>query len=212
MLMKEKTYIFLVCFFTNIFVVGNLIFRKFITLSIFNINLDVSVGILLFPITFLLSDLVTEFYGKAKAFFMINVSIVITLLTLIVISISDLTQATSWSEVDNTTFSLVFGSFGTMVFSSLIANYISQNCDIIIYDFIKKLTNAKYLWLRNNISTLIAQILDTFCVATIMLIFGKIPDNQYLKIALSSIQFKIVATILSTPVCYIGYKIMSKIK
>ena len=125
--MKNTTYIFLVCLFCNIFVTGNLIFLKFTTLKIFNLTLDVSVGILLFPITFVISDLVTEFYGKAKAFLMINMSIAITLLTVIVIYIADSMKAASWSTVSNETFSLVFGSFGVAVFSSLVANYISQN-------------------------------------------------------------------------------------
>jgi uncharacterized integral membrane protein (TIGR00697 family) len=210
--MKNTTYIFLVCLFCNIFVTGNLIFGKFTSLKILNLNLDVSVGILLFPITFLISDLVTEFYGKAKAFLMINVSIVITLLTVVVIYIADSMKAASWSTVSNETFRVVFGSFGPAVFSSLVANYISQNCDIIIYDYIKHLTKGRHLWLRNNLSTFIAQIIDTFCVATIMLVFGKIPNSKYFAIALSSLQFKIIATILSTPFCYIGYRIIKIMK
>ena len=210
--MKNTTYIFLVCFFCNIFVIGNLIFNKFVTIEIFDIKLEVSVGILLFPITFVISDLVTEFYGKAKAFLMINLSIIITLLTIIVIYIADIMDATEWSKVDNQTFSLVFGSFTIAVFASLFANYISQNCDIIMFDYIKKLTGGKYLWLRNNVSTLIGQIIDTFCVATIMVLFNKIPNSQFFTITFSSLQFKIIATILSTPLCYLGYRFMKMLK
>ena len=206
--MKNTTYLFLVCFFCNIFVIGNLIFNKFIIIDILHIKLEVSVGILLFPITFIISDLVTEFYGKAKAFLMINISIVITLLTIIVIYIADIMQATEWSKVDDKTFSMVFGSFTIAVLASLFANYISQNCDIIIFDYIKRLTAGKYLWIRNNVSTVVGQIIDTSCVATIMVLFNKIPNSQFFTITFSSLEFKIIATILSTPLCYLGYRFM----
>jgi uncharacterized integral membrane protein (TIGR00697 family) len=210
--MKEKLYIFLVCLFCNIFVIGNLIFKKFVSIDFFGMHLNVSVGILLFPITFLISDLVTEFYRKAKAFSMINISIIITLLNIIIIYVANIMNATSWSEVDNITFNLVFGSFGVAVLSSLVANYLSQNCDIVIYDFIKKLTNGKYIWVRNNVSTIIAQILDSFCVTTIMLIFGTIPDEQYFVLAFSSLKFKVDSTMLAAPFFYLAYRIIIKIK
>lgn len=210
--MKDNIYIFLLCLFCNVFVVGNLIFKKFVNLSFFGLNFDVSVGILLFPVTFIISDLVTEFYGKKKAFKMVNISIIITLINILIIYIANIFNATSWSEVDNKTFNLVFGSFSSAVFASLVANYISQNCDIIIYDFIKNLTNSKYLWIRNNISTFIAQTIDTICVVSIMLIFNQIPDKQFFVIAFSSIRFKFVATIFSTPLCYLGYRLMNKFK
>jgi uncharacterized integral membrane protein (TIGR00697 family) len=209
---KNIVYVFLVCFFCNILVTANLIFHKFVVIDLFFTSFNVSVGILLFPITFVISDLITEFYGKTKARMMVNISIILAVLTMSVIYIADSLNATEWSRIDNKTFNLVFGSYGIAAISSLIASYISQNCDIFIYDWIKNLTNGRYLWLRNNLSTLIAQIIDTFCVATILLIFDIIPDAQYFLITSSSIKFKIIATILSTPICYLGYKMMQKLK
>ncbi len=209
---KNLLYIFLVCFFCNILVTGNLIFHKFVNIEFFNQSLNVSVGILLFPVSFVISDLVTEFYGKKQARMMVNISIALTIITMSVIYLADSLKATTWSRVDNETFSSVFGSYGIAAIASLFASYISQNCDIFLYDLIKTLTKGRYLWLRNNLSTLIAQIIDTFCVATILLIFDIIPDAQYFIITSSSLQFKIIATILSTPLCYFGYKVMQKIK
>jgi len=209
---KNIVYVFLVCLFCNILVTANLIFHKFVVIDLFFTSFNVSVGILLFPITFVISDLITEFYGKTKARMMVNISIILAVLTMSVIYIADSLNATEWSRIDNKTFNLVFGSYGIAAISSLIASYISQNCDIFIYDWIKNLTNGRYLWLRNNLSTLIAQIIDTFCVATILLIFYIIPDAQYFLITSSSIKFKIIATILSTPICYLGYKMMQKLK
>lgn len=209
---KNIVYVFLVCLFCNILVTANLIFHKFVVIDLFFTSFNVSVGILLFPITFVISDLITEFYGKTKARMMVNISIILAVLTMSVIYIADSLNATEWSRIDNKTFNLVFGSYGIAAISSLIASYISQNCDIFIYDWIKNLTNGRYLWLRNNLSTLIAQIIDTFCVATILLIFDIIPDAQYFLITSSSIKFKIIATILSTPICYLGYKMMQKLK
>jgi uncharacterized integral membrane protein (TIGR00697 family) len=209
---KNILYIFLVCFFCNIFVVGNLIFHKFVSIEFLNISLNVSVGILLFPVTFIISDLITEFYGKKQARMMVNISIILAMLTMFVIYIADSLNATSWSRVDNETFTLVFGSYGIAAMASLFAGYISQNCDIFLYDWVKILTKGNYLWLRSNLSTLIAQIVDTLCVATILLMFDIIPESQYFVITSSSLQFKIIATILSTPFCYLGYKIIQRIK
>ena len=101
-------YVILCSIFCTIIVTGNLIFQKFIQLDFFGYVFEVAVGVLLYPITFLISDLVTEFYGKLYAKLMIKTAVICSIMVLGVVSLSDWCFAASWSVVDDETFHKVF--------------------------------------------------------------------------------------------------------
>jgi queuosine precursor transporter len=205
-----KLYIVLCSVFCTIIVTGNLIFQKFIALNIFGNVLEVSAGVLLYPITFLISDLVTEFYGKSYAKTMISVAVLCSTLVLIVIMIADFCTATSWSAVDDVVFHSVFNVYGVGAGASIIANYFGQRVDIHIYSYIKQKTSGRHLWLRNNMSTFVGQTVDTIIVVSLLSIFAIIPSTQFFIIILSSLSFKIIAALLDTPFCYLGYYLIKK--
>ncbi|MDP4709055.1 MAG: queuosine precursor transporter [Rickettsiaceae bacterium] len=205
-----KLYIIFCSIFCTIIVTGNLIFQKFITLNIFNNILEVSVGVLLYPLTFLISDLVTEFYGKSAAKFMINVAILCSLMVLGLISVSDYCSATAWSVIDDQTFHKVFNVYGINAAASIVANYLGQLCDIYLFSYLKVLTQGKHLWFRNNVSTIVGQSVDTVIIVFILSFFDIIPWELFIIVTLSSLSFKILATLASTPFCYCGYYLMCK--
>src|SRR5690606_31654373 len=112
----------------------------------------------------LLTDLITEFYGKERASFCIKLGICMNILVALVIAGMAQLEATAWSRVDNIMFYRVFGLYSVVFVGSILACYIAQSIDISLYLWIRKITNGKWLWARNNGSTTISLLVDTFIV------------------------------------------------
>ena len=172
--LAAKIYLYLAALFITSLVVSNLIFQKFFYWypfdgKIFGSRLfELSVGILPYPITFLITDLISEIYGKIAANRVVTAGIFASFFSMGILLIADYVPAMESSPVDNATFTQVFSLSPLAVLASMIAYLLAQFVDIRIYHFWKKLTNGKMLWLRNNFSTFASQFLDTFfcCVPT----------------------------------------------
>ncbi|HJD55676.1 MAG TPA: queuosine precursor transporter [Rickettsia endosymbiont of Pyrocoelia pectoralis] len=202
---KEKIYIILCIFFTLLIVIGNLIYQKFVYLNILRLHIfELSAGAILYPLTFLITDLITEFYGKQRANFCVKLAIIFNIIVVLIISLIDKLDATHWSKVDNLTFHQVFGAYYISFFSSTVACYIAQLIDINIYLALRKITKGKYLWIRNNFSTGISLFIDTFIVIGILSLFNVIPYEQMRTLIINSYSFKLFFTIFSTPIFYAG--------
>lgn len=209
---KEKIYIFLTSLFCVILVTGNMIFQKFLNLNVLGItSFQISAGVLLYPLTFLITDSITEFYGKNLARLTVKISLISSLLVSLLTYIADIIPATTWSPLDDGTYKKVFGVFGIATFSSLFANFIAQYVDIMIFDYVKKLTVGKYLWLRSNISTISAQFVDTITVLVILISFGIIPKDRFLDIFVDSFIFKFLSAVAFTPLFYVIYYFLSEL-
>ena len=199
-------YISLSCLLCVIFVSSNLICRKFISLNIFNwLHFEVSAGVLFYPITFLLTDLITEFYGKSFARLAIKFCLLCGCAITLLIYIASKLDATPWSQVNNNLFNQVFSIYDISVAASCLSFYIAQIFDIHIFSYIKKSTKGKHLWLRNNLSSFISQLIDTILIVAILTFFSAIPNNKFLTVAISSYLFKMFAATLDTPFCYIAH-------
>lgn len=205
-------YLTLCCLFSVVIITGNLIFQKFVTIDFGFHVFEVSAGVVLFPLTFLISDLVTEFYGKKAATTMINIALFTCAVTILLISLGDYMTATIWSPVDDYTFGLVFNAFAIGAATSTIANYCGQLIEIHIYAKIKSLTSGRHLWLRNNISTIAGQLVDTILVVLMLTVTGHIPAEQAVIVIISSFSFKVIMAVFDTPLCYLGYYLISKNK
>jgi uncharacterized integral membrane protein (TIGR00697 family) len=198
--------------FCVVVIVGNIIFQKFIHISIPSIlDLEVSVGVLLYPITFLISDLLTEFYGKKRAKYVIQITIIISFLVMCLLYISVNLKAVDWSAINDEQFEKIFSVYNAGTLASIIAMYIGQIIDITVFSWLKTKTNGKHLWLRNNVSTIIAQFFDTVTVLSILCFFNILPLSQLSNIFISSFIFKIIAAIIDTPFCYLGHFIVNSI-
>ena len=202
---NNKIYSFICALFCVCIVVVNLVFKKFVLFNLLILPpIELSVGVLFYPITFLLTDITTEIYGKQYANFMIHASIIICIIIAALIVGLDLLPATNWSTVNDAEFHNVFGSFSMAFAASVIAVYIAQLLDVRIFLFLKQLTNSKHLWLRNNVSTIIAQIIDTLCVLLLLCAANIIPWEQFTNLYYSGILFKLLFALLDTPLCYLG--------
>ena len=208
--LAQRLYLILGLLFITSLVVSNLIFKKFFyyypfDFSVFGVKLfEISVGILPYPITFLITDLISEIYGKKKANEVVIGGIFASFFAMGIIYVANVAPATNWSPVSDNLFSTVFGSTAIAVLASMLAYLFAQFVDIQIYHFWKKLTQGKHLWLRNNCSTFLSQFIDTATVLLLLCIFGEIDWNLFGGLLLSGFLFKVIIAALDTPFLYLG--------
>ena len=212
-----KIYLYLGAMFITSLVVSNLIFQKFFywhpfgDVKIFGAPLfEVSVGILPYPITFLITDLISEIYGKEKANQVVTAGIFASVFSLSIIYVSKAVPATSWSVLNDESFVLAFGNAPLAVLASMLAYLSAQFIDIHVYHFWKNLTKGKHLWLRNNFSTFTSQITDTSTVLILLCLFDIIKWDQFFGLFLSGVIFKLLVALLDTPFLYIFVYIFKK--
>ncbi|MEO6347743.1 MAG: queuosine precursor transporter [Aquaticitalea sp.] len=209
-LAAQRIYFLLAALFITALVVSNLIFQKFFYWYPFHIEVfgtklfEISVGILPYPITFLITDLISEIYGKKRANDVVVAGIFASMFSLGIVLISKGAPATSWSYVNDDMFSHVFGSTALAVFSSMMAYLFAQFIDIQIYHFWKRVTKGKHLWIRNNFSTFSSQFVDTFTILLLLCFFKIIPWDKFYGLMISGFIFKVIIAICDTPFMYLG--------
>jgi len=220
--MKERNqalllYIILTGIFISCLISCNLIFLKFFSLEIkfLNITFTQSVGLIAYPITFLITDIVSEIYGRKKANFLVLSGIFSSVIVLGLIFLADYLPAASFSnpenkKVNDEIFHLVFGQFGIAMAASLFTYLVCQLVDIRIFHFWKKLTHGKHLWLRNNFSTITSQLVDTFLILFLLMTLSPekgLENWSDLKILfVNGFLFKILVALVDTIPLYICVK------
>ena len=175
--------------------------------------IPVSVGIFMVPFIFLITDIVQEVYGKCvvKRFLMWGViaSIFVLLFTALFVYLEP-HEKFSFNEEYET----IFWNSLRMLIASLVAFILSQTHDIIAYDWWKKQTKGKSLWVRNNFSTIPSQFIDTF-VFMMIAFYHTTPDYTFvfiITLAIPYYLFKISFAILDTPLVYLWVNWLSKDK
>ena len=113
----------------------NLVFRKFFTWDMGAITFEQSVGLLPYPITFLVTDMISEIYGKRKANFVVMSGLAASIMTLGVVTVGGWAEATAWSPVSNSEFDHVFGQTALAVGASMAAYLLAQFIDVRIFHF-----------------------------------------------------------------------------
>ncbi len=208
-ILAQNIFLILASLFIASLVASNLIFQKFFywypfNTEVFGVKLfEVSVGLLPYPITFLITDVISEIYGKKKANQIVFAGIFASIFSLLIVYISMKAPATSWSTVNNEIFNTVFGAAPLAVLASMLAYLFAQFIDIKIYHFWKKLTEGKHLWLRNNFSTFASQFIDTLTVLLLLCSFHIIPWDKFYGLLISGVLFKIIIAAIDTPILYV---------
>lgn len=212
--LAQRIYLILAALFIASLVVSNLIFQKFFYWDFFGIyTFEISVGILPYPITFLITDVISEIYGKQKANQVVTAGIFASVFSLLIVYSADYVPSTPWSPVDNALFTTVFGATGIAVMASMTAYLLAQYIDIQLFHFWKKLTKGRHLWLRNNFSTFLSQFVDTFSVLFLLCSFNKIEWELFGALLLSGFLFKVLVAACDTPFLYIAvYALRKKFK
>jgi uncharacterized integral membrane protein (TIGR00697 family) len=204
---KQADYIYLIL--AGIFIASlvscNLIFQKFFTWSPFGLyTFEISVGILPYPITFLVTDLISEIYGLKRANRVVMAGLIASVFVLGVVSLAEVSTATEWSPVSDQEFNKVFGLTGAAVGASMAAYLAAQFIDIRLFHFWKRLTKGKHLWIRNNFSTMTSQLVDTTIVVGILCILDKIEWDLFGQLVVAGWLFKVIVAAIDTPFLYLS--------
>ena len=121
---------------------------------------SIDAGIIAYPLTFLISDVISEIYGRKTATKIIWLGFAVNVMMVVMIFIAGkIPAAPFW--IDQTAYDTIVGSVPRIVIASMVAFLVSQNHDVLAFDMWKKITGGKYLWLRNNASTSVSQAIDT---------------------------------------------------
>lgn len=183
---RERVFIVLAGFFLCAMTLLNVIgITRFVQLG----PLAVAVGVLPYPLTFLCTDLISELYGKRRANFLVTVGLILNGFILLVMWIAQAlpsvpeAQQAPWQAIELAEslalpnghslegsvelFSLIYACTSGAVVASMAAYIAAQYCDVQLFHFWKKLTHGKHLWLRNNFSTLISQLVDSIMVISV---------------------------------------------
>uniref|UniRef100_UPI004049117D queuosine precursor transporter n=2 Tax=Gelidibacter sp. TaxID=2018083 RepID=UPI004049117D len=212
----QRIYLYLAALFITSLVVSNLIFQKFFYWHPFKIEIfgtqlfEISVGILPYPITFLITDLISEIYGKKRANQVVVAGIFASVFSLLIVFVSNAVPATSWSPVNDGLFSTVFGNTAIAVGASMLAYLFAQFIDIQVYHFWKRVTKGKHLWLRNNFSTFTSQFIDTLTVLVLLCSFEIISWDKFSGLLIAGFLFKVLIALFDTPFLYLGVYLFKK--
>jgi len=207
--LAHRIYLVLIALFICSLVVSNLIFQKFFYWNPFGFfRFEISVGLLPYPITFLITDLVSEIYGRRKANDLVLAGIFASLFSLGIIYVANAVPATDFSFVKDDVFTTVFGATAIAVVASMAAYLFAQFVDIQIYHFWKRITKGRMLWLRNNASTFFSQFVDTACVLLLLSYYEVIPWERFWPLLGAGFLFKVIVALFDTPLLYLGVFIL----
>ena len=161
-------------------------------------------GNVLYAATFLVTDILSEKYGKKAAQKAVKYGICITILWIVGTQLT-LLMTPNANDYVNDSLQVVFGLVPRIAFASLVGYVLSQSVDVFLYHFIWKKTgdNKSKLWMRNNFSTLTSQAIDTV-VFTTLAFWGTYPSNVFISILLTTYFFKALVAILDTPFIYLA--------
>ena len=198
---SKKIYLYLAAIFIAALVVCNLIANKFITIDLGFKTFVISAGVLPYPITFLITDILSEIYGKKKTARIVWTGFGASLFVLGVLLLAQQFTAIAGSPVDDETFNKVFGNSWRVIFASMTAYLCAQLIDVRIYHFWKEKTAGKHLWLRNNFSTIFSQLVDTTLVVCVLFL-GLRSHSEILQFILDGWLFKMLCAFIDTPLLY----------
>ncbi|MGE4609721.1 MAG: queuosine precursor transporter [Myxococcota bacterium] len=225
---RERVFLVLAGLFLGSMTMLNILgISRFIDLSfeIFGvwIPMELAVGVLPYPITFLCTDFISELYGRRRANYVVWVGLMLNLWVVLFLWLGgalppehEIDVSTGLPPVEAYDFAFYRIRMLTMgaVVASMVAYMAAQFCDVYLFHFWKRLTNGRHLWLRNNGSTLMSQFVDTFAVITITHFYADaLPLDKNLPIwpqlwifIGSGYVFKVTIALLDTLPFYMGVR------
>jgi len=172
-------------------------------------ELQTSMGVILYSGIYFATDLLSEKYGKKAANTAVQLGFLTSIIIVVMISISLMflpsTDPTTieFSQDIHNAFNTLFNFTPRFVFGSLLAYYISQTFDVWMFHYIKKKTKGKHLWVRNNISTMCSQAIDT-SVYSLVVWWGLVDLQTAVMLGLAKYLFKVIIAAIDTPFIYLG--------
>ena len=198
---KDRFYLILSGIFIASLVTCNLIANKFVTVDLGFKVFIVSAGILPYPLTFLVTDILSELYGQKKTNAVVFSGFIASLFVLSFLWLGGQFNAIPSSIVNDETYNAVFQNAWRLIAASMIAYLFAQFIDVKIFHFWKRLTKGRHLWLRNNGSTIASQLIDTTLVIAILFI-GVWDSGQIISAIIDGWMFKMLMAFIDTPIIY----------
>ena len=182
--------------FMTLLVVANIVAVKIIAIGPWTL----SAGIIAYPLTFLVTDTISEVYGRRMATRIVWMGFAFSLAMLGLVWLANWwTPAAFWEGQQ--AFSDTLGLLPRIVLGSMVAYLISQNQDVLTFHFLRRATNGRHLWLRNNVSTILSQATDTFLFVAIAFA-GVLPGGAVLEIMIVQYVVKLAIAAADTPLVY----------
>ena len=224
---RERTFLVLAGIFLSAMTLLNVVgITRFIQFG----PLALAVGVLPYPLTFLCTDLISELYGRGRANFLVSVGLGINFLILGVLTLGSVAPSVPeavmppWQvlqlaapvtlpngtivESEVGLFELIYATTSGAVFASMMAYIAAQYCDVQLYHFWKRVTRGKHLWLRNNFSTLLSQLVDSVMVVTVTFgaafLAGDIAIAALMTLVGSNYAFKALCALIDTIPLYLS--------
>jgi queuosine precursor transporter len=197
---ETKKLILLALYITSMVLV-NTLGSKITTI----LGIRVSVGIFFMPLLFLIMDIVTEIFGHKTSTIFVNISTaMLAFMFLMMWLCIGIKPHPVWGLQES--YAAIFGSSMRMTVASLISFFVAQYVDLIVFSLLRKMTKEKHLWIRNNVSTILSQFIDTtiFMFIAFYHINEKYTAGFIFSLILPYWLFKIVFALLDTPFCYLG--------
>lgn len=170
-----------------------------------------SVGVILWPIVFLSTDLINEYFGRDGVRRLTLMTILLISYAFVILLLAIQIPAASFSPVQDEAFQKVFGQSLWIIVGSLVAFAISQLIDVSVFWFFRQKTDGKMLWLRATGSTVISQFVDSFVIIGIAFwLPGKIETNDFFRIVATNYSYKLLIAISLTPFIYLLHNIIDR--
>ncbi len=206
---RQKLFAVLVALFVTALLVGDLIGGKLydIGVSIGGLPLGISVGMIPFPIVFLLTDLINEFYGKKAARFVTLVGFAMAWFTILVLQLAVMVP---WpASPFHASFDTIFASSQKILFASTVAYLTAQLIDIAVFHFVKRKLGDRLLWLRATGSTVVSQLIDTVVINFLVWSSTK-STREVVGLIVTSYITKVAVAIAATPLIYAGHALVER--
>ena len=184
--------------FTTCLIVANIIAVKLISIG----GWVVPAGIIAYPLTFLLTDVIAELYGRKIASRVVWAGFGANILMVILIFGGRLLPPAEAIWEGQPAYESILGTVPRIVLASMIAYLISQHYDVFAFHFWRQKTKGRFLWLRNNASTMVSQALDTGLFITIAF-WGTVPTAVVTEMLLTQYVMKLIIAACDTPFCYL---------
>lgn len=176
-------------------------------------TMSVPAGVVAYPFTFLATDLISELFGRKRAQMLVWVGFGMNVFMLLLMSINHWLPNSSGVSGGLDLFEGVYQFMVGNTIASMIAYLIAQSVDVRLYHFWKRLTKGKHLWLRNNASTTVSQLVDSTAIITILYLSGNLGDaidnvGAVIILILNSYLFKFFFALFDTPLMYLGVRLL----
>jgi queuosine precursor transporter len=204
---RDQVFLVLAGIFITHALLGEIVGGKLVEVS----GWVMSIGVIPWPVVFITTDLVNEYYGPAavRRLTLLTVALIVYTFGLLYICIE--LPAASISPVDDTAFTAVFAQSRWIILGSIVAFAVSQLLDVMVFVFLRARTRGRLLWLRAVGSTVVSQIIDTFVINAIAFgVPGKLSAAQVVELSVTNYGYKFLVALATLPAIYLGHGILDR--